>query len=227
MAEVKRELRVDSFFRYIVNDCERKEYMEELLLNDLPAVIDRCLEYWHTGPGDYRPSCLQFNLIALELAYRNYLLWHEEDKARRTDVDDGSIAMVKRTIDRYNQERNDSIEKLDEQILAWIEKRIPTTVIAATNSETPGSIVDRISILSLKIYHMAEDAERTDITEEHRKRSLMKLELLKVQRHDLYGALSTLFDDYLAGRKMMKLYRQFKMYNDPTLNPELYRRRNV
>jgi hypothetical protein len=201
--------------------------MEELLLNDLPAVFDRCLKYWHTGPGDYRPSCLQFNLIALELAYRNYLLWHEEDKARRTDVDDGSIAMVKRTIDRYNQERNDSIEKLDEQILAWIEKRIPTTVIAATNSETPGSIVDRISILSLKIYHMAEDAERTDITEEHRKRSQMKLELLKVQRHDLYGALSTLFDDYLAGRKMMKLYRQFKMYNDPTLNPELYRRRNV
>jgi hypothetical protein len=170
---------------------------------------------------------LRFNLIALELAYRNYLLWHEEDKARRTDVDDGSIAMVKRAIDRYNQERNDLIEKLDEQILAWIEERSPTAVTEATNSETPGSIVDRISILSLKIYHMAEDTERTEISEEHRKRSLMKLELLKVQRNDLYGALSTLLDDYLAGRKKMKLYRQFKMYNDPSLNPELYRRRNV
>jgi hypothetical protein len=74
---------------------------------------------------------------------------------------------------------------------------------------------------------MAEDAERRDITEEHRQRSLMKLEVLKIQRHDLFLALSILFDDYLAGRKMMKLYRQFKMYNDPALNPELYRRRNV
>ncbi|RQW77473.1 MAG: DUF4254 domain-containing protein, partial [Geobacter sp.] len=95
------------------------------------------------------------------------------------------------------------------------------------NSETPGSIVDRISILSLKIYHMAEDAGRTDINEEHRERSLLRLDLLKLQRHDLYGALLTLFDDYLAGRKRMKLYRQFKMYNDPSLNPELYRRRNA
>lgn len=201
--------------------------MEELFLNDLPAVFESCLEYWHTGPGDYHPAGLQFNLIALELAYRNYLLWHEEDKARRTDVDDGSIAMVKRAIDRYNQERNDLIEKLDEQILAWIEELSPTTVSNTTNSETPGSIVDRISILSLKIYHMAEDAERRDITEEHRERSLMKLEVLKIQRHDLFLALSILFDDYLAGRKTMKLYRQFKMYNDPALNPELYRRRNV
>jgi hypothetical protein len=201
--------------------------MEELLLNHLPEVFDRCLEYWHTDPGDYRPSGFLLNLIALELAYRNYLLWHEEDKARRTDVDDGSIAKVKRAIDRYNQERNDLIEKLDEQILAWIEERSPTTITETTNSETPGSIVDRISIISLKIYHMAEDTERTDITEEHRNHSLMKLEVLKMQRNDLYRALPILFDDYLAGRKTMKLYRQFKMYNDPSLNPELYRRGNV
>jgi hypothetical protein len=199
--------------------------MENLLLNDLPEVFDRCLKYWHTGPVDYCPANLQFNQIALDLAYRNYLLWHEEDKARRTDVDDSCIAMVKRAIDRYNQERNDFIERLDEQILAWIGERCPSSVTDATNSETPGSIVDRISILSLKIYHMAEDAERTDISEEHRERSLMKLGLLKVQRHDLFSALSALFDDYLSGRKIMKLYRQFKMYNDPTLNPEIYGRR--
>jgi len=201
--------------------------MEELQLNGLPEAFDRCLAYWHTDPGDYRPAGLLLNSLALELSYRNYLLWHEEDKARRTDVDNGVIATVKRAIDRYNQERNDLIEKLDEAILAWLETRRPTEAADAINSETPGSVVDRISILSLKIYHMAEDAERTDITAEHRERSLQRLDLLKLQRHDLYRALADLFDDYLAGRKRMKLYRQFKMYNDPTLNPELYRRRNA
>jgi hypothetical protein len=134
--------------------------MEELLLNNLPELIDRCMAYWHTDPSDYRPTGLVINPVALELAYRNYLLWHEEDKARRTDVDDSIIASVKRAIDRYNQERNDLIERLDEKILAWIEEHRPSVVSDVTNSETPGSIVDRISIMSLKIYHMAEDAHR-------------------------------------------------------------------
>jgi hypothetical protein len=201
--------------------------MEALNLNGLPEAFDHCLAYWHTDPGDNRPAGLLLHPVALELSYRNYLLWHEEDKARRTDVDNAVIATVKRAIDRYNQERNDLIEKLDEAILAWIEERQPTEVADVINSETPGSIVDRISILSLKIYHMAEDAERTDITAEHRERSLQRLDLLKLQRHDLYRALVELFADYLAGRKRMKLYRQFKMYNDPTLNPEIYRRRNA
>jgi len=200
--------------------------MEELLLNDLPEVIDRCMTYWHTDPSDYRPADLVTNPVALELAYRNYLLWHEEDKARRTDVDDSIIASVKRAIDRYNQERNDLIERLDEKILEWLEERRPSAVTDVINSETPGSIVDRISIMSLKIYHMAEDAQRDDISEEHRQRSLMRYELLKVQRQDLYNALAALFVDLLAGRKKMKLYRQFKMYNDPSLNPEIYGRRN-
>jgi hypothetical protein len=201
--------------------------MEELHLNSLPEAFDHCLAYWHTDPGDYRPAGLLLHPVALELSYRNYLLWHEEDKARRTDVDNAVIATVKRAIDRYNQERNDLIEKLDEAILAWIEERQPTEVADVINSETPGSIVDRISILSLKVYHMAEDAERTDITAVHRERSLQRLDLLKLQRHDLNRAFADLFDDYLAGRKRMKLYRQFKMYNDPTLNPEIYRRRNA
>jgi len=125
--------------------------MEELHLNGLPEVFDRCLAYWHTDPGDYRPAGLLLNPVALELSYRNYLLWHEEDKSRRTDVDDGVIATVKRAIDRYNQERNDLIEKLDEAILAWLEERRPSEVADVTNSESPGGIVDRIWILSRKI----------------------------------------------------------------------------
>lgn len=197
--------------------------MEELQLTGLPEAFDRCLAYWHTDPEDYQPGGLALNPLALELAYRNCLLWHEEDQARRTDVDDSVIARVKRNIDRYNQERNDLIERLDEAILAWLEERRPLEVADETNSETPGSIVDRISILTLKIYHMREDSLRTDITPKHRERSEQRLAILTLQRDDLVAALERLFADYLVGRKRMKLYRQYKMYNDPTLNPELYR----
>lgn len=203
---------------------ERKKYMEELQLTGLAEAFDRCLAYWHTDPEEHRPAGLALNPVALELAYRNCLLWHEEDKARRTDVDDSVIAGVKRNIDRFNQERNDLIERLDEAILAWLEARRPAEVADEINSETPGSIVDRISILTLKIYHMREDSQRSDITPEHRERSGQRLAILTIQRSDLISALEKLFADYLAGRKRMKLYRQFKMYNDPALNPELYRR---
>jgi hypothetical protein len=100
---------------------------------------------------------------------------------------------------------------------------VPSTETEAINSETPGSIVDRISIMSLKVYHMDEDCRRNDIDEDHRQRSLHRLAVLKLQRNDLYKALDRLLADYVAGRKIIKLYKQFKMYNDPTLNPELYK----
>jgi hypothetical protein len=196
--------------------------LQKLKLLILPEVLDHCIAFWHMDSPENDPPDLTLNPIALELARRNYLLWHEEDKARRTDVDDSIIATVKRNIDRFNQQRNDLIELLDEMILKEI------TVAAKgsadnINSETPGSIVDRISILSLKIYHMDEDGRRCDISSEHRQRSLNRLEVLNQQRSDLFGALVQLLDDYVEGRKLMKLYKQFKMYNDPTLNPELYR----
>ena len=189
----------------------------------LEDAFDRCLAFWHTDPEAYDSLDVAVNPIALELAYRNYLLWHEEDKARRTDVDDSVIATVKRAIDRLNQQRNDLIEKLDEAILGELSKIAPDPATEVINSETPGSIVDRISIMTLKIYHMDEDSRREDIDDEHRRRSQHRLAVLKLQRHDLYGALERLLDDYRAGRKRMKLYKQFKMYNDPSLNPELYR----
>ena len=194
-----------------------------LKLEKLEEAFDRYQAFWHSDPAQYDSLEIDINPIALELAYRNYLLWHEEDKARRTDVEDSDIATVKRAIDKLNQQRNDLIEKLDEAIMAEISRRIPAPATEVINSETPGSIVDRISIMTLKVYHMDEDSRRSDIDEEHRQRSLHRLAVLKLQRHDLYGALGLLLDDYLAGRKRMKLYKQFKMYNDPTLNPELYR----
>ena len=195
----------------------------ELNLSGLLEAFDRCITFWHTDPSSHAVPGISANPLALELAWRNFLLWHEEDKARRTDVDDSAIAAVKRAIDRLNQQRNDLIEKLDEAILAEVAAAAPPQAADRINSETPGSIVDRISIMSLKVYHMDEDSRRDDIDEEHRQRSLHRLAVLKLQRSDLFVALGQLLDDYRAGRKRMKLYKQFKMYNDPALNPELYK----
>ena len=197
--------------------------MQELDLIQLAEAFDRCIAFWHTDPELYTDAPVVLNPIALELAYRNYQLWHEEDKARRTDVPDSVIAQVKRNIDRFNQQRNDLIEKLDEAILAWVQSGVEMDANLPINSETPGSIVDRISILSLKTFHMQEDTLRDDVSDEHRERSKGRLAILRIQRADLETALGLLIAEYRAGTKQMKLYRQFKMYNDPSLNPEVYR----
>lgn len=202
-------------------------HIHELKLANLAESFSRLITFWHTDPADYTQEIGDLHPIALELAWRNYCLWHEEDKARRTDVDDSMIALVKRNIDKFNQQRNDFIERLDEAILAWLEPKCNFSADLPINSETPGSIVDRICIMSLKVYHMHEDTQRDDIDEEHRSRSKHKLAVLTEQRADLEQALHRLLDDYLAGNRRMKVYRQFKMYNDPTLNPELYRQGNA
>lgn len=202
-------------------------HVHELKLEELAAAFDRCITFWHSDPADYSEARGELHPIALELAWRNYCLWHEEDKARRTDVDDSKIAQVKRSIDRFNQQRNDLIERLDEMIICWLETQRSFGEELPSNSETPGSMVDRISILSLKVHHMHEDTLRDDIDQAHRERSLQKLAILREQRADLEQALQRLLDDCLAGSRRMKLYRQFKMYNDPALNPELYRQENA
>ena len=197
--------------------------LSTLNLEGLEEVFDRSITFWHAAPDCVAVPGVSCSPIALELAHRNYLLWHEEDKARRTDVDDSVIATVKRAIDQLNQQRNDLIERLDESILNELMVFIPATDTEAINSETPGSIVDRISILSLKVYHMKEDSQRDGVDDAHRQRSLHRLAVLELQRHDLFMALEQLMVDYRAGVKRMKLYKQYKMYNDPELNPEVYR----
>ena len=154
----------------------------------------------------------------------NYQLWHEEDIARSRDVSDEQIAGVKRAIDAFNQQRNDWIERLDDHLKRMLDDRnIRPSIGAKHNSETPGSIIDRLSILSLRLYHMDEQLERNDATPEHLAKVRDRLSILNAQHEDLSSALGDLVADLAHGRKRLKLYRQFKMYNDPNMNPYLYR----
>ncbi len=156
----------------------------------------------------------------------NFRLWHEEDIARSRDVSDARIAEVKRNIDRYNQQRNDWIEKIDDYITDELDRRgVVTAPDAPLNTETPGSAIDRLSILALRIYHLEEQLERTDVTADHLQSVERKLGICLIQHEDLSNSLQELLDDIVAGRKRHKTYRQLKMYNDPSLNPYLYQSR--
>ena len=166
----------------------------------------------------------------------NSLLWAEEDLARRTTVADAEIAANKRAIDGYNQARNDATERVDELLLvalglvdaASARTDAPVSTVppgARLNSETAGSMIDRMSILALKVNAMRQQTERSDVDEAHRAASRVKLARLQQQRADLAGCLDALLADAAAGRAYFKVYRQFKMYNDPRFNPALVKER--
>jgi len=179
------------------------------------------VQRWHQGELDN--SYDDFLQLVCQQHQRNYLLWHEEDTARSPDAGDEAIAAVKRRIDRLNQQRNDAIEQLDDFLVrkmeVWGARPRPR---ARLNTETPGSVIDRLSILALRIFHMEEQANRTDTDEVHRSRCADRLAILREQHKDLSKSLKELLADIAAGRKRLKVYRQFKMYNDPTTNPCLY-----
>ncbi|MDP1564201.1 MAG: DUF4254 domain-containing protein [Pirellulaceae bacterium] len=168
------------------------------------------------------------NLGFLEVVCRqhsyNYLLWHEEDLARSPSATDTQIAQVKRAIDRYNQQRNDWIERTDDWLSQYLEaQNIHPQDTAIMNTETPGSTVDRLSILSLRLYHLREEMARNDATAEHRAKVSQKLQICEIQHVELAAALANLLADIYSGSKRHRTYRQCKMYNDPTMNPAIYR----
>ena len=151
----------------------------------------------------------------------NCLLWDEEDLARRRQVSDAEIAKNKRAIDGFNQRRNDAIERIDEHLLSALAAAAPKPG-ARMNSETAGGMVDRLSILSLKIHHMRLQTLRADVDQAHIDTCRGKLARLEEQRADLAVCLDRLLEESARGESYFKVYRQFKMYNDPKLNPAVY-----
>lgn len=149
--------------------------------------------------------------------------WHYEDIIRDPHIDPVAALQLKRRIDQSNQDRTDLVEQIDSYFRHTYSnvKPLPDATI---NTESPAWAVDRLSILALKIYHMREQAERTDASDEHRQKCQAKLDVLLEQQKDLSTAIDQLLDDIAAGRKYMKVYRQMKMYNDPSTNPILYKK---
>jgi hypothetical protein len=152
----------------------------------------------------------------------NFDLWHIEDEARALGASDAKLADVKRRIDATNQRRNDLAEQLDRFLLSWLEERQLPNQAADLHSESPGLMIDRLSILALKIFHTRQEAERTGAPDGHAARNRDRLAILEEQRADLAACLDALWQQTLAGARRFKLYRQLKMYNDPALNPAIY-----
>lgn len=179
-----------------------------------------CVRHWHMAaihqpyPGVYGTICEQHAF--------NFQLWHEEDQARCPDADDAVIAGVKRRIDRLNQQRNDWIEKIDDELtrLLALGNVVPREG-ASQNSETAGSVCDRLSILALRIYHLQEQRNGEPLAAALRDSLDQKLKIALAQRSDLAIALQELLSDLWSGAKRHRTYRQLKLYNDPNFNPYL------
>lgn len=147
--------------------------------------------------------------------------WHFEDIIRDPQIDPAAALVLKRRIDKSNQDRTDLVEMIDSYFLTTY-KDVEIKADATINTESPAWAVDRLSILALKIYHMKEQVDRSDASEEHIATCQKKLDVLLEQQKDLSSAIDQLISDIEAGKKYMKVYKQMKMYNDPSTNPILY-----
>ena len=189
-------------------------------------IFDDCVRAYHVTDNIDAPVANPFAAGTLEhtLWEKNLIdarQWHMEDIIRDPAIDPVDALELKHRIDRSNQERTDMVEEIDEYFRTKYADVAPQPD-ATINTETPAWAIDRLSILALKLYHMAAEVARTDASAEHIARCQGKLDILEQQREDLSGAIDTLIDDIAAGRKYMKVYKQMKMYNDKDTNPVLY-----
>ncbi len=197
---------------------------------------DKLTSAWHlddgkgglvAAPGQEHPSSHAGSGFLVRVARQhraNFDLWHIEDEARTPGATDAALADIKRRIDATNQLRNDLAEDLDRTLMEWLAGRGLPEPEAPLHSESPGLMIDRLSIQALKIYHTREESERAEAPEGHSERNRDRLKILGEQRGDLAACLDALWRETLEGRRRFKLYRQLKMYNDPSLNPAIYRK---
>jgi hypothetical protein len=194
--------------------------IQTVILSSVPSLFDELLGSDNWPTDEIPESDGQMLKLIRALHFFNTSLWNEEDLARRTKVGDAEIAKNKRAIDRFNQSRNDHIEKIDDLIIAALAS-VKRAEMAYRSSETPGSMIDRISILSLKIFHTNKQLARSDIDDDHRRICLNRAATLSEQRVDLTDCLVTLVREASVGGMYFKVYRQYKMYNDRKFNPAL------
>ncbi|MFP5228033.1 MAG: DUF4254 domain-containing protein [Acidobacteriota bacterium] len=181
---------------------------------------------WHKDPAPVVDGVsLTGNSFASKVLTQhraNFDLWHVEDQARVPGATDAEIVAVKRAIDTINQRRNDLAEQCDVLLLETVRPSQLPNPDAELNSESPGLMIDRLSILALKIFHTQEEIDRPNAPPGHAERNRDRLHLLSEQRDDLVACLDRLWTQVLTGDRRFKVYRQLKMYNDPTLNPAIY-----
>jgi hypothetical protein len=193
--------------------------------SEITSLHDRCTAAWHEEVPAVPPSLAGFDRALAEQHLSNFELWHAEDAARTPGASDHDLARIKRFIDQANQRRNDLTEQCDVLLLDSLSRQNLPAPGAELHSESPGLMLDRLSILSLKLFHTKEEIDRPGAPPGHRERNLARLRILFEQRDDLAASLDRLWQQVLNGRRRFKLYRQLKMYNDPALNPAVYSQR--
>lgn len=177
-----------------------------------------CMNRWQ--PNAITLSAENFLKIVEENHAFNYQLWHAEDRARREDMGFEFVYQAKREIDHCNQQRNNRMEAMDEWLVQTLSPALPNS--CPVHSETPGMIIDRLSILTLKNYYMQVQVNRQDVDKQHQQTCQQKLTTLALQQQQLITCLQELINEILSNKRTFRIYHQFKMYNDPALNPELY-----
>lgn len=193
--------------------------MQHLISTSTITMLhSNCIIQWKSAGITYQHK--EFYQLAEENHAFNFQLWHAEDRARRDDMGYEFVYQAKREIDTCNQLRNNRMEAMDEWIFNLLQPAKPEH--CPVNSESPGMIIDRLSILSLKSYHMMLQTERMDVSEEHKKICANKLITIHQQLEQLTLCLGQLLDEVTTKSRTFRIYHQFKMYNDPKLNPELY-----